>query len=135
MLHAPEFNAAYGDMGPANALRYLEFTRSFLDQLSSVTMSKLIWRGYPPPDCPCTSVQPLMVEYDQKILFKQFLSKMKGFDDYKRSAKESLTRSKLVIINYLSTSYLEALLSNIPTVFLWNKDQRRSQWDGLPEQI
>ena len=39
----------------------------------------------------------------------------------KYSILDILPKTKLVIISYLSTSYLEALISNIPTIILINK--------------
>ena len=32
-----------------------------------------------------------------------------------------MSRSKIIVVNYLSTGWLQALISNKPTIILWNK--------------
>jgi putative transferase (TIGR04331 family) len=39
-----------------------------------------------------------------------------------QNSKTLMKKSNLIIVNYLSTSYIEAILMDIPTIFFWNKE-------------
>ena len=47
------------------------------------------------------------------------------------SAKLLMRESELVVIDYISTAYLEALIMNIPTIFFWDPNSCYLNEDNL----
>ena len=117
LTHVPEINAAYGDSGAYRALEYFDMNQRFLARLGEETLSKLYIRSYP------LKLTREWLTWDQSIALAPYLSKVKAYDeDSPISARSLVQRSRLVIVNYLSTAYLESIIADIPTVFIWNKD-------------
>lgn len=116
MARAPEINAGYGDSGAYRALEYFDMNRRFLEGLGEDTLGKLYFRSYPSwaiRDC---------LTWDPAFVLAPYISKAKTYDASTSMGKLLMQRSRLVVINYVSTSYLESIIANIPTVFLWNRD-------------
>jgi putative transferase (TIGR04331 family) len=63
-----------------------------------------------------------MQAYDLRQALGDRLVRLKQVDDSTPSARTLMRRAKLVVVDYLSTAYLEALMLNVPTVFFWNRD-------------
>jgi putative transferase (TIGR04331 family) len=64
-----------------------------------------------------------MISYDyQNTYLREYLERCKDIVTVPGNSKVLISQSKLVIVNYLSTAYLEALISDVPTVFFWNKE-------------
>lgn len=117
LTHVPEINAAYGDSGAYRALEYFDMNQRFLARLGEETLSKLYIRSYP------LKLMREWLVWDQSIALAPYLSTVKVYDDNSSvSARSLMQRSRLVIVNYLSTAYLESIIADIPTVFFWNKD-------------
>ena len=106
-----EFNSAYGENGE-NGLYYLIFIEIFFKILNQSVFEEISYRGYPSRN------DWLEHSKDKYIDFKR----IKHIDDFSKSGKHAMLNSKLVIIDYLATSYLESLLMNIPTIIFWNQD-------------
>jgi putative transferase (TIGR04331 family) len=121
-IKTPEISAAYGDFGSFNAEKHLEFVTAFFNNLKITTLNNLVYRGYPIDAYAATHVEPQMVRYDQDFELKEYLKHVKNIDYTAQSAKLLMKKSRLVIVDYLSTSYLEAILVNVPTVFFWNME-------------
>ena len=120
----PEFNSAYGESGSKNAFRFLKFDDSFFKNLRSSTLKKIVFRPYPVRRWPVSSVKPSMLYYD--YLNGDMNPHLKHFREINQTDENSkllIAKSKLVIVDYLSTTYLEALLSDIPTIFFWDKER------------
>jgi putative transferase (TIGR04331 family) len=128
---SPETNAGYADYGPYGARSYAKMTKDFLQALGDKTLSQVYVRSYPKYS------QKNWQVWDQKFLFSEYIDKIINFDDYSRSGRELIGKARLVVVNYLSTSHLESIISDIPTIFLWNKetyhheDKYASFYDGL----
>ena len=123
LVKFPEFNAAYGDSGPSNAQRFIEFNKKFFMSLSNNTINKIIFRPYPIHNWSVSLIKPMMVSYDHiSNDLNQYLQYCKRFDWKSKDAKLLIAKSKLVIVNYLSTAYLEAIIADVPTIFFWNKE-------------
>jgi putative transferase (TIGR04331 family) len=105
-----EFNSAYGENGE-NGLLYFNFINLFFNNLKNVVYSDLNFRDYPSKDN--------WLEFS-KLNYVN-LTKIQHFDDFSIPAKEAMLRSKLVITDYMATSFLEALVMNIPSIFFWNQ--------------
>jgi len=121
-IKTPEVSSSYGDFGAFNAKSHLDFNKVFFDNLETSTLNSVLYRGYPIDMYPTSQLSSPMVRYDQDYVLKKYLDKVKFVDYTSQSAKILMKKSRLVIIDYLSTSYVESLLANIPTVFFWNKD-------------
>ena len=119
----PEFNVSYGEFGSANADRFLQFNESFFKSLSTESLGKITYRPYPVNSWPVSSVKDPMISYDyQNTYLREYLERCKDIVTVPGNSKVLISQSKLVIVNYLSTAYLEALISDVPTVFFWNKE-------------
>jgi len=120
-IKTPEISAAYGSFGSFNAEKHLEFLSIFFSHLASSTLNRILYRGYPIDAYASTHIVPQMVRYDQDYVLKKYLDQVKMIDYSSQSGKTLMKKSRLVIVDYLSTSYLESIIANIPTVFFWNK--------------
>ena len=105
-----EFNSAYGENGE-NGLLYFNFINLFFNNLENIVYDHISFRDYPSKDN--------WLEFSKSKYVN--LSKIQYFDDFSISAKETMLRSKLIITDYLATSFIEALVMNIPSIFFWNK--------------
>jgi len=126
IARAPEVNAAYGDDGAFNAQKYIETTAMFLQSLESDVLANLYVRGYPKHRLYDWST------YDQHNMLKIFFDNVKIYDDYTSSGAALMSKSKLVVVNYLSTAHLQAIVLDIPTVFIWDKETKMLR-DGYAE--
>ena len=123
MTKPPEFNSAYGDSGPAFANRFLAFNESFLSNLNDETLRKITFKTYPIKEWKVASIRPYMASYDyNESELKPYIRKFKSVKDRPLNSKLLIAQSRLVVINYLSTSYIEALLADVPTIILWNRE-------------
>ncbi len=64
----------------------------------------------------------MTLSWDQSFFLRKFLPKVKLYDNSTTPARSPMHSSRLTVINYISTSYLEALIADIPTIILWNQD-------------
>lgn len=110
-----EINAVYATSGAALSLAYIGMTKRFLEQLDSRTLSRTYIRSYPQRDMSSWLV------WDQEAMLKDCFSAAKVVDKGRQvSAKALIKRSRLVVINYVATSFLESLVANVPTILLFN---------------
>ena len=117
IMYVPEINAAYGESGAYCAQKYLDMNQRFLGRLGEETLGKIYVRSYP------LRVMRDWLTWDQAFVLAPYLSKVKVYDDNSAISGQSLIqRSRLVIANYLSTTYLESIIANVPTIFILNKD-------------
>ena len=121
-IKTPEFNAAYGDFGAFNAQSHLKFNREFFRELSKSTIQSIVYRGYPLGDYPTSHLIPKMVGYDQEYILKEYINSFKLLDKESKSAMVLMQKSRLIVVEYLSTSYLEAMIADIPTIFFFNEE-------------
>lgn len=115
LVKRPNYTAAYGESAE-NAPKYIDFVRLFFENLSYETRREILFRGYPksnPEGWLC---------YDLKFMLDPYLKHVKKFDNTSASGKLLMLQSNLVIVDYIGTSYLEALIMNIPTIFFLNPD-------------
>jgi len=111
----PHYSAGWG-LECENAPKHLEFVRAFLKNLTMMTIKKIMYRGYPK----AFLTKPM--NYDKEYILREQIQNMKGLASTDEQSKIQMRQSKLVVIDYISTSYIEALVMNIPTVFFWNTD-------------
>lgn len=102
----------YGTDGE-NSHKYLEFVKSFFKNLSPDTLNELAYRAYPKP-------YVKFLSYDKEFILSSYLKKVKSFTNTRESGKIQMRKADMIIIDYVSTSHLEAMKMNIPVVFFWN---------------
>ncbi|MGD8350578.1 MAG: LIC12162 family protein [Gammaproteobacteria bacterium] len=130
---APEINSSYGESGARVVPDYLNMNKQFFGALSDSTLSSMVYRAYP-----ARYARHALI-WDQTYFLDRFIARVKIYDDSIVPARVLMQKSRLVVINYLSTSYLEALQANRPTVILWNRsayhleDRYSDFWDQLIE--
>jgi len=111
----PSYSASYG-WSCENAPKYFKFVKQFLGNLSYQTISEITYRGYP------VSNYEDWLAYDQDYMLSPYIQHMLKHNDISTSGKLIMLQSNLVIVDYISTAYLESLIMNIPTIFFWNSD-------------
>ena len=106
----PFYCSSYGSCG-YNSDKIIEFNKFFFKNLNSSTLKKIRFRKYPK-------------SYSQqiKIDHKKYDSFLEDFSligvDVNENSLTQMSKSKLVIVDYFSTSVLESLCSGIPTILL-----------------
>jgi len=110
---------SHGESGSANIETYIKMNKLFFDTVGDNILNKIYFRSHPHTDSSyyeeySLSDEDVFPEYIDKFLFV----------DNRKSIKADilLARAKILIINYLSTSWLQALVSDTPTIILWNKN-------------
>jgi putative transferase (TIGR04331 family) len=133
LARAPEVNASYGESGRHNAPSYLSFIRAFFLQLSDATMARMVLRKYPARHA------KVMQAYDMERALGDQFARMKREDQAAPSARTLMRGARLVVADYISTAYLEALMADVPVVFFWNREAYRLEarfarfFDGLQD--
>ena len=118
-VKTPEFSSSYGDSESYNAENSLIFKKTFFSLLSNDIIQRVVYRPYPLNKYSTTFVKPYMDCYDQMEALKDHLHNVNFIDDYRYSSKEMIGKSKIVVVDYLSTSYVESLIGSTPTIFFW----------------
>jgi putative transferase (TIGR04331 family) len=113
IIFSPHYSGAYGVDGP-NAIPHMEFCRSFFKEMSPELLRNISYRSYP------GSKNSLI--YNKEEFLLDYLSKIKNFTSLSQTSKAQMVRSRIVVIDYISTAYIESLAMNIPTIVLFNKN-------------
>lgn len=116
LAHVPEVTSAYGDSGAYRALAYFAMNKRFFAALDEATRKSIYFRSYPAP------LTKDWLVWDQAYALAEEIARVKRFDDAIGNSRRLMKKARLVVVNYLSTSYLEAIIADIPTVVIWNPD-------------
>jgi putative transferase (TIGR04331 family) len=116
LAHVPEVTSSYGDSGAYRALSYFTMNKRFLAALGNDTLKMLYFRSYP------KALTGNWLIWDQAYALSAEIANVKSFDADSASSRELMKKSALVVVNYLSTAYLEAIIADIPTIVIWNQD-------------
>lgn len=106
------YSSSYSHSGNG-AIKQLKFVSTFFKELSTEVLKKISYREYP-KDYFYESLS-----YDKELILKDYLKFTKKLSSYKlkgEANKDQMASSSIVIIDFLSTSYLESLKMNIPTI-------------------
>ena len=132
MVRPPLTSAGYGEAG-VSADGYFDMTQGFLGSLSTRTLSKIYYKDYPTDRRAALSVHAL-----ERRLLEPYEKRLGAVDRTGLESTASLvSRARLVVVNYLSTAYNQALLAGVPTVVLFNRaayhltDQQAGFFDEL----
>lgn len=112
MARREEYNSIYAQSAEA-APRYFKFVRDFLANLDDATVSSISYKGYPP------GIAKKYLCYQMEDFIGEWLGRMQTLDPG-RPAKQYILRSRLVVVDYIATTYLECLHMNVPCVFFLN---------------
>ena len=112
----PTYSTSYSNWG-YGSVEHLRFVKSFFYTLSNCTKKSICYRPYP-SDYQISGLrfkkEDLLLRYLDGVTFVSS-QKFKG-----DSCKEQMLSSNIVVVDFLSTSYLEALHMNIPTICFWD---------------
>jgi putative transferase (TIGR04331 family) len=129
----PLTSSGYAFCGENNAKRYLKITYEFLDNLSSDCLGELYYKDYPN-----WRKSKLCTHKAEDTFLNNFRNRINFIDqDDIHDTVELISSSRLVIVNYLSTAYLQALVSNIPSIILYDvkgyflTNEQKSFYDEL----
>ena len=94
-----------------NALNTVKFNSSFFMGLNNNILKKIYYKKYP-------------VRYfiDKEKLYLDQFKNIKKINQTTFNGLDLMAKSKLVIIDYISASYLECLISNIPMIVFLDQD-------------
>lgn len=116
VVKIPHYSSAWGGYGGINSGRYIEFIKTFFENLSGSTLKEITYRRYPNwADIP-------LMNYDKEYCLASYLKNIGCLAEMSTSAKVQMLQANIVIVDYISCSYLESMVMNIPTVFFWNPE-------------
>lgn len=113
------FAGDMGEMGSKAIRSYIKMNRTFFANLDESLINKICFRAHP---------HSININYEEHSMSdKDFLSDfIEKFDSYNTNlnikSAELIAKADLVIVNYLSTPWLQSLVSNKPTIILFNKE-------------
>jgi len=118
LVKAPASNAGYLAAGSNNAAKYLYIKKIFFSALPQDLISKIYYRDYPE-----WRRKRLGVHFDDEEVVRTYGSQFFTVDDKEEEgAIQLIARSKIVITDYLSTTYIQSILSDVPTIVLFNEN-------------
>ena len=112
---APFSSSAYGESGDYNSKNYVKMNQIFFNSLKKEVLKKIWIKKYPDNFKKTFCYNPIDKKiYSSKIIHTNKIKESNiNFGNYVASAE-------MIITNYLSTSYIQALISNKPTVIFFN---------------
>ena len=118
MVKPPICSAGYGECGSPNAQRYIASKQSFFNALSGDVKSRIYYRDYP-----VSKRAEFQVHRLDDIFRDEYHSQFGTVDtDGRIDLTALLARCRILIVDYLSTPYLQGLIGNIPMIVLLNQD-------------
>lgn len=121
------YSTNYGQAG-WSAICHLKFVKQFYEALPEEILSLINYRQYP------KDYFLLGLRYDKEnFLYDhlKYVTLVPSDKNIGETCKEQMASSKLVVIDYLSTAYLESLLMDIPTICFWDRESMGLNSDHL----
>ena len=115
-LYFSHYCSAWANCGYAG-IANLNFVHSFFRLINPFLKQKITYRGYP-LDCKKTFHNFNKESILQKSL--EGVSFTPSFQFKGLNCRQQMSLSRIVVIDFLSTTYLEALHMNIPTICFWD---------------
>ena len=103
------------------AMKHISFVKSFFNSISNDLKSEISYRGYP------KDYNISLFRFDKESILKKHLEGVEHLESMKfkgDSCKQQMASAHLVVIDSPSTSYLESLIMNIPTIFFFDPDSK-----------
>lgn len=117
---APYYSSNYSTFG-TGGINHLKFVKDFFEKLDIEIKSKISYRSYP-EDYPLARLS-----LDKESILSEYLKDVTFVSSYKfkgPNSKEQMASSRLVVIDSISTAYIETLMMNIPTICFWDQKSR-----------
>jgi putative transferase (TIGR04331 family) len=111
------------------SLSVIKFVETFFENLCKTTLSSVTVRDYP------KAYAIPFIRYDEEYLFsdwRQYMSFSEASYAAGETSKEQMAKSRLTIVSFSSTAYLEALHMNIPFIFFWDPEAKYTD-DAYPD--
>ncbi len=118
MVRSPFSSAGYGESGSPNVRRFIEQKEIFFNSLSSATKKQIYYRDYPKDIRSAFRVHLL----DDKFCDEYFDQFGTVDTDGKTNTTVLLNRCRILVVDYLSTPWLQGLIAGIPMIVLFNSD-------------
>jgi putative transferase (TIGR04331 family) len=115
----PIFSSFYSNCGDS-AIKSIEFNKTFFSYLDKSTLKKINYLSYP-----IKKISTL------GIIKKEMFYDTKGLLQVKGSARKLMPKSRLVIIDYVSTSFIESIASDIPTIVFFDPNIKRLNKESI----
>ncbi|WP_419766215.1 MAG: LIC12162 family transferase [Arcobacter sp.] len=94
---------------------YFTFQKRFFDHLSSNLIKNITYRT-----APIFLTKKWLVS-NPKYFLKQYLNNLE-IDNHKKNGLEAMLDSKLVILDYIGSAYIQSFLHNIPTIIFLHEN-------------
>jgi putative transferase (TIGR04331 family) len=126
-----DYFGGYRQVFAEGGIRYVNFQNRFFDKLNNKAKEELVYRGY------LEKEKRKYIFIDDLLALKKHLSEIKYIDDRSLTAKQMFKKSRLTIISYISTSFLEVLIMNVPSIIFIETannpllDRYKSYFDDL----
>ena len=107
----------FGECGKFFAEKYISVEKKFIDNLSHSVKKTLVYKTLP-------KSFPLSFENSYANIMTKYLksNNIRVFESNKFDVESYFAESKLIIISYMATAYLQALHSNKPTVIFFSNE-------------
>ena len=116
---SPFHSSMYGEQGMYNSKAYFQMTVNFLSNLKKEYLKEVYFRGHPH----VKDIRYSDYAISDNYFLKSHLDKVNTVDySTKNSAVDLISKCEIVVINYLSTPWVQSLLANVPTVIIWNEE-------------
>ena len=115
----PIFSSFYSNCGDS-AIKSIEFNKTFFNYLDKSIIKKINYLSYP-----IKKISTL------GIIKKEMFYNVKGLVQVKGSARKLMPKSRLVIIDYVSTSFIESIASDIPTIVFFDPNIKRLNKESI----
>ncbi len=108
----PLYSSLYSLCGDNFFSKHFPFVKLFFESLSESIKMNMSFRPYPK-----NYAIPILT-YDKDILLKSHLKDLKIVDDFSIKALDLYDEYELIILDYISKSFLEVLIANKPMIIL-----------------
>jgi len=117
-LEIMHYTSGYlGECGKLFSKQYIETERVFFENLNNKNKNQIIYKQFP------KNIFTFEDNTNWNIIKKNLKkNNIKYFDSEKLNVEEYFLNSKLIVVSYMATAYLQALYSNKPTVIFFNKE-------------
>lgn len=128
-----QYGGFYSTM-EVNAFKHMNLIKSFFNNLNNEVLKKISIRDHP------VQYQNKRLCYDKNSFCgNNYIRVNRAVSDYEigKRAKDQILFSKFVIIDSISTSYLECLFMNIPSIFFLNLNSNylNSQYNDFFDEL
>lgn len=110
-------SAGYSTSGTVNSSRYLAMKKAFFSELSPAICKRVYYRDYPAWKRETFGVHSLDRQFVSSLRERVGVLDDQGFG----SSTQLLNCCRVVVTDYCSTTYIQALLADVPTIVLFNQ--------------